>query len=120
MISKKVITQTIPTFYNDKTDFENSSENFSVVNAKTTPLSTSRTNRSQNTKMEPSIKSVNYFGYRFNNQNRSNLNNSVINHIIKSLINRMEAIDINIGIYVQGGYSRKSSNHQITRELTEY
>ena len=77
MISKKVITQTIPTFYNDKTDFENSSENFSIITSKTTPLPTSRANRSQTTKMEPSIKSVNYFGYRFNNGKRSNLNNSV-------------------------------------------
>ncbi len=78
MISKKVITQTIPTFYNDKTDFENSSENFSIVTTKTTPLPTTRGIRSQASKMEPGIKSVNYFGYRFNNQNRSNLNNSVI------------------------------------------
>ncbi len=77
MLSKKVITQTIPTFYNDK-EFENSSENFSIITSKTTPMPTSRGNRSQATKMEPSIKSVNYFGYRFNNSSHRNLNASVI------------------------------------------
>lgn len=76
MLSKKVITQTIPTFYNDK-DFENSSENFSIVTSKTTPMPTSRGNRSQAAKLEPSIKSVNYFGYRFNNSSNRNLNTSV-------------------------------------------
>jgi hypothetical protein len=90
MISqKKVITQTIPTFYNDKPDFENSSENFSIISKVShgTPLTTTRpTNRSQTSKVivtEPGIKSVNYFGYRFNNGNRSNLNHSVtINQIL--------------------------------------
>lgn len=84
MISKKVVTETIPTFYNDKTDYENSSENFSIGNTQTmTPSYTTRinNNRPQTSKMKPSIKSVNYLGYRFNdNLNRSNLNNSVIFH----------------------------------------
>ena len=92
MISKKVITQTIPTFYNDKTDFENSSENFSILTSKTNPLGVSKAGqRPQTTKMEPSIKSVNYFGYRFNPHNqRTNANSSVITNSTAATLNNIQ------------------------------
>lgn len=76
MIQKKVISQTIPTFYSDKNDFENSCENFSILTTsnKQVPIQQANTlnsNKIGSTKMEPSIKSVNYFGYQFNtNRNK--------------------------------------------------
>jgi hypothetical protein len=77
MIQKKVISQTIPTFYSDKNDFENSCENFSILTTsnKQVPIqqaNNSNSNKIASTKMEPSIKSVNYFGYQFNtNKNKA-------------------------------------------------
>ena len=76
MIQKKVISQTIPTFYSDKNDFENSCENFSILTSsnKQVPMQQANnlnSNKIASTKMEPSIKSVNYFGYQFNtNRNK--------------------------------------------------
>ena len=111
MISKKVISQTIPTFYNDKTDFENSSENFSILTAKTNPLSVSKAGqRPQTTKMEPSIKSVNYFGYRFNPHNqRTNANSSVITNSTVATLNNSQ----------QGSPSRKSQQSTFQKYLID-
>jgi hypothetical protein len=83
MIQKKVISQTIPTFYtsqaSDKNDFENSCENFSILTSKAVPLASGTTKSISSTKMEPSIKSVNYFSYQFNS-NRGKLNDSSSNN----------------------------------------
>lgn len=92
MIQKKVISQTIPTFYttaDTKNDLENNScENFSILTSKAVPLASSQTSSSTATKtiatkMEPSIKSVNYFGYQFNS-NRNKVNDSSLSSINKS------------------------------------
>ena len=70
MITKKLIFQTVPTVYNDKNEFNNSSENFSITS---TLNSFSPSNIHKQTS-RADLKSINYFGSKSSLNLGKNLN----------------------------------------------
>lgn len=78
MITKKLISQTIPTVYNDKNEFNNSSENLTLTSSSFLPP-----NKQQLNPKRMDIKSVNYFGSKsstnFKKFNKQHVNSNDLN-----------------------------------------
>lgn len=78
MITKKLISQTIPTVYNDKDEFNNLSENFTLTSSSyLTPK------RQELDHKQMDLKSVNYFGSKsstnFKKVNKQHVNSNDLN-----------------------------------------
>lgn len=138
MIQKKVISQTIPTFYTtnataDKNDLDSSCENFSLLTSNAVPLASSQTSsgavsnsntttpKTISTKMEPSIKSVNYFGLQFNsNRNKSNDSNLSSNNNMNNTNGNLTNHSNNINMHARLENNRSPSQMYRKSQQTSF
>ena len=105
MISKKAGSETMPTSYNDKNEFENSSDNFSFLSKAASTVTTKSIRFDAN-----ALKSTNYFGYNFaSNRNLSASSKNTAASSIKQNYQNKNSY----GLYPQNQHTEQYPQYQL-------